>query len=150
MTLSVLAALYSDSLLRGFEIFGVVKETGADDEGLADFYSSYFGRAPLYCDKSFSYYQALGDRKASDVPSIWTLVTSFLDAWKRIQGKGINFNFKGEGLIKGGIIIFDTKGKPQYAYREETGIDLPVKELVLALEAMRRRSAGEDSRHVYE
>lgn len=140
MTLSVLAAIYQDSLLKGYNIFGVVKETGTDDEGLAEFYSSYFGSAPLYCDKSFSFYQALGDRKATDAPSLWTLITSFFDSWRRIQSKGINFNFKGEGLVKGGIIIFDKKGKAQYAYKEETGLDLPVKDLILALEALRRRT----------
>jgi hypothetical protein len=137
LTLSVLAALYGFTL-DGFEIFGVVKETGVDDEGLAEFNQSYFGKYPLYCDKSYSFYQALGDRKAVELPSLWTLLTSFLEAWGRVGKKGIRWNTKGEGIVKGGIILFDTKGNPRYAYQEEMGVDLPVQDIVLALEAMRR------------
>jgi hypothetical protein len=137
LTLSVLAALY-DHTLDGFEIFGVVKETGVDDEGLAEFSQSYFGKYPLYCDKSYRFYQALGNRKAVELPSLWTLVTSFLEAWGRVGKKGIQWNTKGEGIVKGGIILFDTKGNPRYAYQEEMGVDLPVEDIVLALEVMRR------------
>jgi len=137
----VLAALYGDSRagLLGFELFGVVKETGIDDEGLAEFSNTYYGKYPLYCDKSYSLYQALGDRKASGLPSLFTLLTSFLDgAWRRVTSKGIKWNGKGEGVVQGGLIIFDAKGKPRYAYKEETGVDLPVQDIVKALEAVRR------------
>jgi hypothetical protein len=138
----VLAALYGDSQaqLDGFTLFGVVKETGIDNEGLAEFSNSYYGKYPLYCDKSYSLYQALGDRKASELPSLFTLFTSFLDAWKRISSKGIKWNVKGEGIVKGGLIIFDAKGNPKYAYKEEMGVDLPIQDIVKALEAVRRES----------
>ena len=137
----VLAALY-ESKLEGFEIFGIVKETGVDNEGLAEFSRVYFGNFPLYCDKSYSFYQALGDRKAVELPSLWTLLTSFFYAFRRISSKKISWNTKGEGLVQGGIILFDKKGKPKYAYREEIGVDLPVKDLVVALEAIRRQSTS--------
>jgi len=140
MTLSVLAALYGDSLLDGFELFGVVKETGIDNEGLAEFSNTYYGKYPLYCDKSYSLYQALGDRKAVELPSLFTLFTSFLDAWRRITSKGIRWNLKGEGLVKGGLILFDTEGNPRYAYKEEMGVDLPVQDIVRALEVIRREA----------
>lgn len=142
LTLSVLAALYGDSQaqLDGFTLFGVVKETGIDNEGLADFSNSYYGKYPLYCDKSYSLYQALGDRKASELPSLFTLLTSFVDAWKRITTKGIQWNVKGEGMVKGGLIIFNAQGTPQYAYKEEMGVDLPIQDIVKALEAVRRES----------
>ncbi len=133
----MLAALYGDSRLDGFELFGVVKETGIDNEGLAEFSNNYYGKYPLYCDKSYSLYQALGDRKAVELPSLFTLLTSFLDAWRRVTSKGIGWNVKGEGIVKGGLIIFDTKGNPKYAYKEETGLDLPVQDIVQALEAVR-------------
>jgi hypothetical protein len=133
----VLAALY-DSTLTGFDIFGVVKETGVDDEGLSEFSHSYFGNFPLYCDKSYSFYSALGDRKLLEFPSMWTLMTSFFDAWQRVTRKKIKWNTKGEGIVKGGIIVFDKRGKPRYAYQEEMGIDLPVQDLLSALESMRR------------
>lgn len=146
MTLAALAAMYGgdasseeDRHLKGFRIFGVVKETNVDDEGLVDFGSRYFP-FPLYCDQSYSLYQFLGSHKAFEIPSLWTLLTTFLDAWKRISSKGISWNLKGEGLIKGGLIIFDRKGIPKYAYKETMGEDLPVQEIVLAVQAMRRET----------
>ena len=124
--------------MDGFELFGVVKETGIDDEGLAEFSKKYFGGFPLYCDKSYCFYQALGDRKTVQLPSLWTVFTSFLSAWTRIGSKNIEWNSKGEGVVQGGIMIFDAKGKLKFAYKEETGVDVPVKDIAIALEAARR------------
>jgi hypothetical protein len=136
---TVLAATY-ESTLEGFGIFGVVKETGVDDEGLAEFSTKYFGsRFPLYCDKSYSFYQALGDRKAlMTIPSLWTMVSGLWGALQRRGEKEIEHNQKGEGIVQGGIILFDKKGKPKYAYEEETGSDLPLADIVAALDAMQR------------
>ena len=136
----VLAALY-ESVVDGFQIFGVVKEIGVDDEGLVEFSSEYFGNFPLYCDKSYSFYDALGGgRKPGVVPSLWNLLTAFFESWKRVKAKGIRWNNKGEGIVKGGIIIFDKRGKPRYAYREQTGTDVPVQDIALALESVRREA----------
>ena len=44
-------------------IFGVIKETGVDDQGLVDFCRDYF-RYPIYRDQGYAFYRALGDRKA--------------------------------------------------------------------------------------
>jgi hypothetical protein len=75
----------------------------------------------------------------TELPSLWTIAKSFLGGlWQRIQSKGITWNTKGEGLTKGGLIIFDKKGKPRYAYQESLGQDLPVADIIYALEALRR------------
>jgi hypothetical protein len=58
-----------------------------------------------------------------------------------VGSKNIRWNTKGEGLVKGGIILFDSKGKPRYAYKEEMGVDLPVQDIVIALESIRREAA---------
>ena len=40
---------------------------------------------------------------------------------------------KGEGLVQGGIIIFDKNGKARYAYREETGVEVPINDIISAV-----------------
>ncbi|KAG7337797.1 AhpC/TSA antioxidant enzyme [Nitzschia inconspicua] len=145
LTLSVLVALYSHPFLEGFNIFGVVKEIGVDDEGLAEFYHHYFGKFPIYCDKSYSFYQGLGDRKSVELPSLWSVIKSLLlgGAWQRIKSKNISWNTKGEGVTKGGLIIFDKKGNPRYAYQEDMGNDLPVTDILHALEQLRQEEQQE-------
>lgn len=130
-------------LFEGFGMFGIVKETGVDDEGLVDFYDTYFSY-PLFCDKSYSFYQALGDRKVSVsiLLNPVSLISMACSAYDRITSKKISGNVgKGEGLVQGGIIIFDAKGKPRYAYEEDTGHDLPVKDILAAINAVRREQA---------
>jgi hypothetical protein len=140
LTLSVLAALYEEPFLKGFGILGVVKETGVDDEGLVEFSNHYFGKSPIFCDKSYAFYQALGDRKSVAFPSLWAILKRFLfeGTWQRIKTKGITWNTKGEGVTKGGLVIFDKTGKPRFAYQEDMGEELPVQSIVYALEALRR------------
>jgi AhpC/TSA antioxidant enzyme len=146
LSLSVLAALYSHPFLEGFNMFGVVKETGIDDEGLAEFHHQYFGKFPLYCDKSYSFYQGLGDRKSVELPSLWSIIKSLVlgGAWQRIKSKGISWNTKGEGVTKGGLVIFDKKGNPRYAYKEDMGNDLPVVDILHALEQLRQEQQKQE------
>ena len=83
--MSVLAALYKE-VLDGFEIFGIIKEAGVDDDGLAEFHDKYFPY-PLYCDKSYAFYHALGDRKVG-FQLIWNPLSLFsllCDTFKRIK-----------------------------------------------------------------
>lgn len=129
--------------MKGFGIAGIVKETGVDDEGLVEFSNHYFGKFPLFCDKSYAFYQALGDRKSVEFPSLWAVLKGFLfgGTWQRIKSKGITWNTKGEGVTKGGLVIFDNTGKPRYAYLEEMGHDLPVEAIIFALEALRREQS---------
>ena len=48
---------------------------------------------------------------------------------------------KGEGILKGGIIIFDKNGKARYAYREETGFEVPIDDIVAAVNVIKEESA---------
>jgi hypothetical protein len=136
--MSVLAAMYKEDL-EGFEMFGVVKETGVDDAGLIEFHSKYF-QYQLYCDKSYAFYRALGDRKVG-LRMLWnplSLIAIACETFQRIQSKEINGNLKGEGLVQGGIIVFGKDGKPKCVYEEDTGSDIPVADIVSALKAIRR------------
>merc|ERR1712154_47852 len=79
----------------GFNLFGLVKEIGVDDEGLEGFHSDYF-KYPLYLDETKSFYTALGNRKLSGTSLFGLLYQSlFGSLGKRM--KGITGNMKGEG-----------------------------------------------------
>jgi hypothetical protein len=89
--------------------------------------SSSRNRHPRY-RKTF--YNALGLRKLSVKFTLWNPFTIFRGIrgmFKRIKNKNISGNMKGEGLVQGGIIIFDKDGKARYAYREETGFEVGTK-----------------------
>jgi len=128
--------------LDGFGIFGVVKEVAVDDEGLLEFQSNYFPY-PLYRDKEKTFYNALGLRKLSVKFTSWNpfkIFRGFREMLKRIKKKNISGNMKGEGLVQGGIIIFDANGKARYAYREETGFEVPIDDILSAIKAVRGES----------
>ena len=63
------------------------------------------------------------------------LYKSYRKLSERLQSKNITGNMKGEGLVQGGIIIFDKAGVA--AYREETGSEIPIRDILLAIRAVR-------------
>lgn len=135
--LSQLAA--AQDSLEGFGMFGVVKETGVDDEGLVEFHSSYF-TYPLYRDVELSFYKALGNRKLTlpwNPIKLVQGVFSILEMNKRLKAKNLSGNLSGEGFLKGGVIIFGKDGKPRFAYEEETGSELPIDDIIAALKSMK-------------
>jgi len=138
LALSELAA-NPDLPLAGFGLFGIVKETGVDDQGLFDF-TSFFS-FPLYKDVNLDYYKALGNRKLSLPWNPWTLLKGFFyvrGIGKRLKTKNIEGNLIGEGLTKGGVIIFGKDKKAKYAYAEETGEEIPLEDILAAVEAVKR------------
>jgi hypothetical protein len=62
------------------------------------------------------------------------------EVFKRLKVKKISGNLKGEGLIQGGIIIFDKHGNARYAYREETGSEVPIDDIISAVKMVRGES----------
>ena len=137
--MSVLVALHKE-VFDGFDIFGVVKEIGVDDEGLIEFWDKYF-KFPLYVDKSYAFYQALGDRRVSlkAVLNPFSIFGLICDAIQRIRSKSIGGSLKGEGIVQGGIIVFGADRKPRCMYQEETGVDLKAADLVVALDVIRNK-----------
>ena len=55
-----------------------------------------------------------------------------------MTSKKLTGNLIGEGFKTGGIIIFGTDGQPKYAYPEITGQELNVKDLLCAIQSVRR------------
>ena len=127
--LSVLAARQGK-----FGFWGMVKETGVDDEGLAEFYNNHF-TFPLYRDEERVAYQALGNRKIGLTTwNPWRLWKGYNDMNQRLKEKNLEGNLVGEGLVQGGVFIFDAKGVLRYAYEEETGSPLKMADLQAAMD----------------
>ena len=83
------------------------------------------------------FYSALGSRKLS--VSSWNPLKIFRgirSIYRRLAKKNISGNLKGEGLVQGGIIIFDKTGA-RYAYREETGAEVPVDDIIAVVRHIR-------------
>lgn len=133
MSLTELAANEHEPL-EGFGLFGVVKETGVDDKGLSEFRDFY--PYPLYRDENLNFYKALGNRKLS-ILKVMGSFSSLFGTAARLKEKKISGNLTGEGLKQGGVIIFDTEGAPRYAYYEKTGQDLPVEDILAAIQAVK-------------
>ena len=101
-----------------------------DDEGLIDFQKKHF-EFPLYRDESLSFYKLMGDRTLG-VTGLLKLFTNFR-MFRRLRQIGVEGNMVGEGTIQGGIIIFGKDGSPRAIYQEETGSELPLREIVSAM-----------------
>jgi AhpC/TSA antioxidant enzyme len=112
--------------------FGIVKEIAADPTGLAEFSEVYFLKTgPLYRDVELRYYQAFGNQYINMLP-FWNPFKLYqwgAEIGKRMKEQKIEGNLKGEGMIKGGILIFDQNAELQYAQEEAFGTPLDTDEL---------------------
>lgn len=119
--------------------WGTVKETGVDDEGLVEFHREYYS-FPLYKDVHTSLYQALGSRGIfSALPSVWNpfqLWRGLQSMNARLAGKNIAGNLKGEGLIQGGVLIFNNRGDLAVAFEEHIGSALEINDIRAAIRAL--------------
>lgn len=123
------------SPLDGFNLFGIVKEVGVDDPGLAEFQSKYYPY-DLYRDEDLVFYNEFLGRRTLGLSSMSLnpikIFRGLRSVSQRIKKKSIDGNLTGEGIVKGGVILFDKKGEAQYAYQEETGTELPVDDIAAA------------------
>ena len=100
----------------------------------------YFTCGELYLDEARAVYkEVLGNKKLS-LP-IGKMLFSPLTTWREIKAmgartkeKGVEGNMAGEGIVKGGIPIVGPGGTDViYSYAEETGSEIPIKEIEEAL-----------------
>lgn len=128
------------SPLNGFNLFGLVKEVGVDDAGLSDFHSKYYPY-DLYRDEGLVFYNEFLGRRTLGLSSISLnpikIFRGLRSVSKRIKSKSIDGNLTGEGIVKGGLILFDKNGEAKYAYQEETGTELPVDDIAAAAIAIK-------------
>jgi hypothetical protein len=121
----------------------IVLNHAKDDEGLIDFYKNHFPH-PLYKDVNLEYYRAFGDKTILSGMS-WnpfSLYGGMKRLKERLGKKGLEGNYIGEGLKKGGVIIFGKDGEPKYMYLEETGSELELDDIKAALAAVKEEAGA--------
>mmetsp|Transcript_23868 Transcript_23868/g.34097 ORF Transcript_23868/g.34097 Transcript_23868/m.34097 type:complete len:137 (-) Transcript_23868:1558-1968(-) len=123
-----------EELMKKFKLWGVVKETGVDDEGLSKFYNEYF-TFPLFKDEGLVLYNDFFGRRKIGLTTYnpFKLYNGYKNMTNRLSGKGLDGNLTGEGMIQGGLIVFDKEGKARYAYEEIIGDELVIDDIVAAL-----------------
>ena len=124
-------------------MWGIVKETNVDDAGLAEFHDDYFS-FPLYRDVNLAVYQAMGNRRLklnTWNPIRW--VRGYREMTARLKQKNISGNLKGEGMVQGGVLVFDKQGELRYAYNEETGSELNMEDMQDAIDSVRKELTNE-------
>ena len=113
----------------------MVKETNVDDEGLAEFYQTFFP-FPIYQDAGLKLYESFGNRSIFSLRT-WNpyrIYRGFKDLGARMKQKNIEGNMVGEGIIQGGVMVFDNQGKLQYAQEELIGNELDVDSIRAAID----------------
>jgi hypothetical protein len=101
-----------DGSLGSADLVGIIKEVAptkdakTDQElGVTEFQTKYFPH-PVYIDEALGMYEHLGSRLLTkDVPFSWNplkLWSSFSALGERLKAKGVEGNYKGEGLTLGG------------------------------------------------
>jgi hypothetical protein len=133
---------------KDFAFFGIIKEVGVDDGGLAEFSASYYPGRQLYLDEALDFYHLLGDGTVRKMSLLRTLLSpiklyrSIKEIGRRHSEKGIEQNMKGEGLVQGGVVVFDSEAKPRYVYQEKTGDELPTEEILTAMREVKGTKDG--------
>lgn len=120
--------------MEQFKLFGTVKEVGVDDEGLAEFHNEHFA-FPLFRDNGLVLYNNFFGKRSIKLTTYnpMKLYRGYKDMNKRLKEKKLDGNLKGEGMIQGGLILFDKNGEAKYAYEEEIGSPINIDDVVAAL-----------------
>ena len=122
-----------------FGFWGVIKEVSVDDEGLTEFHNTYFD-FPLYRDVALETYAAFGNKSVM-TGMTWNplrIYRGFKEMNKRLKEKNLEGNMKGEGAIKGGVLVLNAEGDVVHAMEEITGSPLEMEEIEAAMEALRK------------
>lgn len=87
-------------------------------------------------DSKKEFYSYLGNKSLLGQPlSSWNpfkLYSDFTALSARLKAKEVSGNLKGEGLLKGGIIITHPTRGVVYTHQEMTGSEMPYDEIIAA------------------
>ena len=130
---------------NGVNLFGIIKEvapvSGAETDeilGVSEFQNKYFQDHPVYLDHEKSFYAYLGNKGLLSQPlhswNPFTLYKDYKGLQSRLNSKGIEGNLKGEGLLKGGLLLITPKDGVVYQHEESTGTPMPYDEFKAEVE----------------
>lgn len=133
---------YNKSNVR---LIGIIKEVapvkGAETDaelGVDEFHKKYFFDYPLYVDSEREFFKYLGNKSLlGQKLYTWNPFRLYADYQvlkQRIDG--LDGNLKGEGLVKGGIIILHHERGVVYSHEENTGSLLPFDQIKVALKSL--------------
>lgn len=143
--------LHEGGYAQDMNIVGIIKEVApvkgaATDEelGVGEFQSNYFRNYPLYLDEEKLFYSFLGDKNLLGQKlhswNPFTLYNDFKAMNNRLNQKGIAGNLKGEGLLKGGMLLITPEQGVVYRHEEQTGSEMPYDEIMAAVDSVRPHS----------
>eukprot|EP01040_Poterioochromonas_malhamensis_P004238 gene4238-4540_t len=145
----------------GASLVGVIKEvapvSGAETDqilGVGEFQSKYFNNFPVYLDHDRTFYSYLGNKNLlSQSLHTWNpfrLYADYKTLSARLEKKGVEGNLKGEGLLKGGLLIIHPTRGVVYSHEESTGSEMPYDDFKEELDKLNesdklpQKESGED------
>ena len=114
--------------------WAAIKEINVDNQGLLDLYENYFP-FPFYKDEKLSLYKALGEKRVN-LLTAFSRIAKAKRRWKRKGLPGGDVIGKGEGMILGGVMVFNRRGDLKYAVQERFGLELPLDEIRQAVQVV--------------
>lgn len=121
-------------------LLATVKETGADDKALLDFYEKYFARHAIYKDEKWNLYRAMGGRSVR----IGQVVKGLFSSFRRYKEKKIEASRNitaGDGWMQGGVLIFDKGGNLKHVIEEIFGEPLDVQGIKQVIEQIKNKQS---------
>jgi hypothetical protein len=148
-----ISSRFENELFKKGKLIGIIKEVapvaGAKTDaelGVGEFQTEYFNNNPLYMDSKKEFYTYLGDKSLLSQPlSTWNpfkLYSDFKSLTARLETKKVTGNLKGEGLLKGGILIVHPTRGLLYTHEENTGSEMPYDEIMAAFAAACDEGSG--------
>ena len=123
-----------------------------DDAGLLEFHETYFPYN-TYRDEDLALYKGMGSRSvfALRTWNPWRIYRSFKTMSERLKKrKDLQGNMAGEGLIQGGILIFDKDGILRFAYEEQVGQELEMNDILAAMKTLSSKNDNNSSEQPIE
>jgi hypothetical protein len=115
-------------------LVGVVKGNSTEEDNLIEFSRDYF-KYEIYSDDKWLTYKLMGNRSIRMVD----VFKGILPSLNRHPRKGIvnRISLTEDGVVQGGILVFDHTGDLKYCYNESFAEELDIESLQTAIRAVR-------------